>query len=75
MLRESGYPETHPPLIVIVRLTEPRIQVRLFYRAEIADILAKGVVRRLTTPRKPLEKDSGNVSHVGLISSENDRSL
>ena len=44
-------------------------------QSEIADILAKGVVRRLTTPRKPLEKDSGNVSHVGLSSLANDRSL
>ena len=44
-------------------------------QSEVAGILANGVVRRLTTPRKPSEKDSKNVSHVGLISSENDRSL
>lgn len=44
-------------------------------QSEIAEILANAVVRQLTTPRKPSEKDSKNVSHAGLISSKNDRSL
>ncbi|MEO1615577.1 MAG: hypothetical protein AAFV88_06995 [Planctomycetota bacterium] len=40
----------------------------------IADILAKGVVRMFTPPNSS-EKDSPNVSHVGLSSLANDRSL
>lgn len=45
-------------------------------RDEIAEILAKAVVRYLTS--QPLEESSTNspiVSHVGLSSSSNDRSL
>jgi len=42
---------------------------------EVADILAKGVVRMLTTHTKASENNSPNLSHVGLSSSPNDRSL
>ncbi|GAA5509211.1 hypothetical protein Rcae01_04710 [Novipirellula caenicola] len=42
---------------------------------EIIDILAKAVVRHLTAHSNHLEKDSPKVSHVGLSSSANDRSL
>lgn len=45
-------------------------------RNEIAEILAKAVVRYLTeTNTKNNPPNSSNTSHVGLSSSRNDRSL
>ncbi len=45
-------------------------------RQEIAEILSKAVVRYLTnSPPKDFSKNSPIVSHVGLSSSLNDRSL
>ncbi len=41
----------------------------------VAEILARGVLRYLTAQRKLGEKISPFVSHIGLSSPENDRSL
>jgi len=44
-------------------------------RSAIADILANAVVRLLAAQADQLRKDSPKLSHIGLSSSANDRSL
>jgi hypothetical protein len=44
-------------------------------RSEIADILAKAVIRFLTAQSEHSKKDSPKLSDVGLSSSANHRSL